>query len=64
VPASWRVLYREGDAWTPVAAEGPYAVEKDRFNRIAFSPVTTTGLRLEVIAQPDASIGIQEWMVK
>ena len=64
VPASWRVLYRKGDAWTPVAAEGTYGLEKDRFNRVAFSPVTTTGLRLEVTAQPDASIGIQEWTVK
>ena len=64
VPASWRVLYKDGAAWKPVAAQGPYGVEKDRFNRVTFAPVTTSGLRLEVTLQPEWSAGIQEWKVK
>jgi DUF1680 family protein len=63
-PASWRVLYKAGEEWKPVAAAGPYGVDLDRFNRVAFEPVTTTGLRLEVALQPQWSAGIQEWKVE
>ena len=48
LPASWRVLYRDGDQWRPVATRDPYAVTKDTFNRVRFDPVTTTALRLEI----------------
>ena len=64
VPASWRILYRDGNDWKPVENTGPYGVEKDRYNRVAFKPVTTSGLRLEVTMQPEWSAGIQEWKVK
>jgi uncharacterized protein len=64
VPASWRVLYRDGDAWKPVDARGPYGVERDRYNRVAFAPVTTSALRLEITMQPKWSAGLQEWKVK
>ncbi|MCC7155904.1 MAG: glycoside hydrolase family 127 protein [Bryobacterales bacterium] len=64
VPASWRVLYKEGTEWKPVAAGVPYGVEKDRYNRVTFTPVTTTALRLEVTMQPRWSAGLQEWKVK
>jgi DUF1680 family protein len=64
VPASWRLLYRDGEAWKPVDAAGPYGVEKDRYNAVAFTPVTTNGLRLQVVLQPEWSAGIQEWKVR
>jgi hypothetical protein len=48
LPASWEVLYKEGDVWKPVRAHGVYAVEKNRFNRIEFDPVTTSAVRIEV----------------
>jgi len=48
VPASWRVLYKDGNAWKPVANVGPYVVSKDKFNTVSFSPVTTVAMRLEV----------------
>jgi uncharacterized protein len=64
VPASWRLLYKDGLEWKPVDAAGPYGVAKDQYNRVAFRPVTTTGLRLEVTLQPQWSAGIQEWRVK
>jgi hypothetical protein len=63
-PASWRVLYREGDEWRPVEAKAPCPVERDRFNRVTFAPVTTAALRLEVTLQPQWSAGIQEWKVE
>ena len=64
VPASWRVLYKDGDAWKPVAARGPFGVEKDRYNSVTFTSVTTSGLRLEVTMQAEWSAGIQEWKVR
>ncbi len=64
VPASWRLLYRDGDAWKPVEARGPFGVERDRYNRVEFAPVTTTGLRLELTMQPKWSAGLQEWKVR
>jgi DUF1680 family protein len=51
LPVSWRIVYKQGGAWQPVAASAPYAVEKDKFNRVAFSPVTTTAVRIEVEPQ-------------
>jgi DUF1680 family protein len=64
VPASWRVLYKDGEEWKPVEATGPYGVEKDTYNKVTFTPVTTTGLRLEVTLPPQWSAGIQEWKVR
>jgi hypothetical protein len=64
VPASWRLLYKDGDAWKPVAALNPYGVAKDGYNRITFQPIATTGLRLELTMQPNWSAGIQKWKVK
>jgi uncharacterized protein len=51
LPAAWRILYRNGEAWRPVANRGGYAVEKDRFNSVQFEPVTATSLRLEIEPQ-------------
>ena len=45
-------------------AAGPFGVEKDLFNRVAFEPVTTGALRVEVTMQPNFSVGIQKWIVK
>jgi DUF1680 family protein len=64
VPASWRVLYKDGQDWKVVEATTTYGVEKDRFNTVSFTPVTTSGLRLEVTMQPNFSAGLQEWRVK
>jgi DUF1680 family protein len=64
VPASWRVLYKDGDQWKPVEATTPYGTVRDRFNKVTFAPVTTSALRLEVTSQPEFSSGVQEWKVK
>ena len=64
MPTSWRLLYRDGDAWKPVENLGAYLVERDRYNRVTFTPVTTSGLRLELTMQPQWSAGLQEWKVK
>ncbi len=64
VPASWRLLYREGEAWKPVSGAGPFGVEKDRFNSVTFDPVATSALRIEAQLRPNLSGGILEWTVE
>ncbi|MCX6904994.1 MAG: glycoside hydrolase family 127 protein [Verrucomicrobia bacterium] len=64
VPQSWRLLYRDGDSWKPVEAAGGYATKLDQFNSVAFQPVTTGAMRLEVRLQPGFSGGILEWRLK
>jgi len=63
VPQSWRLLYRSGDTWKPVAGAASYGVEMDRFNRVSFDPVETKALRIEVQLQSTWSGGILEWRV-
>jgi hypothetical protein len=64
VPASWRILYRDGDRWKPVESSSSYGVEKDQYNKLTFKSVTTSALRLEVTMQPNWSAGITEWKIK
>lgn len=64
VPKSWRILYKDGNEWKPVASQEAYGVEKDKYNKVKFKPVKTTALRLEVELQPNFSTGIHEWRVK
>jgi hypothetical protein len=64
VPAAWRVLYKDSEEWKLVESPGPFGVEMNRYNKVTFKPVTTSGLRLEVVLQPEWSAGIQEWKVR
>jgi len=64
VPASWRLLYREGGDWRPVFTTGTYGVEPDRFNEVLFETVRTDAIRIEVTLREDFSTGIHEWTVK
>jgi hypothetical protein len=64
VPASWRLLYKEGDQWRPVETLEQFGVATDKFNTVKFTPVTTTALRVELQAQPNFSVGMQKWTVK
>ncbi len=64
VPASWRLLYRDGGDWKPVSAHGEYGVQLNRFNRVEFDPLETSALRLEVQLKPRYSGGILEWRLE
>ena len=64
VPASWRLLYKDGEEWKPVETLDQFGVAKDKFNTVKFTPVTTTALRVEVQAQNNVSVGMQKWTVK
>jgi len=48
LPQSWRILYRDGQEWKPVANQTPYVAEKDKYDSVTFAPVKTDALRLEI----------------
>lgn len=62
-PKSWRLLYRVADQWKPVTTTSDFGVEKDQFNQVRFTPVTTDALRLEVQLADGFSGGVLEWTV-
>jgi len=64
VPASWRLLYKEGEEWKPVETQARYSVERGAYNQVGFKAVTTTALRLELTMQPNWSAGIHKWHVE
>ena len=64
VPGSWRILFKDGGEWKPVRNQGSFCVQKDRYNTVDFTPVSTTGLRLEVTMQPEWSAGVEKWNVR
>jgi hypothetical protein len=64
LPVFWRILYREesSGAWVPVDAKIP-AATRDEWNRVKFTPVKTTALRLSVQCPEPQSAGIYAWKV-
>lgn len=63
VPKAWRLSYRDGGAWKPVAAKGEFGVARDKFNAVKFDAVATTALRIDVDLDDKVSGGILEWRV-
>jgi hypothetical protein len=63
LPESWKVQYRDGEAWKDVEAIGEYPVKANGYNRATFKPVTTGGLRVVVKPKENYSGGILEWRV-
>jgi DUF1680 family protein len=63
VPESWRLLYRDGENWKPVANPSVYGVEPDCFNQTSFDRVRASSLRIEVKLRPGFSGGVLEWRV-
>ncbi len=64
MPQSWQLLYKDGNEWKPVAGASEYGVTMDRLNRVTFTPIRTTALRIEIQLQPNWSGGILEWQVR
>lgn len=62
VPASARLLYKDGEEWKMVPGAS-FGVKPDTLNRITFAPVTTAAVRLDTQLQPQFSGGILEWEI-
>ena len=61
LPASWKVLYKVGDAWQSVEQLEQSAIAPDKFNQTTFQAVTTTGIRLQVDLAADVTAGLLQW---
>ena len=64
LPASWRIEYRDGEAWKPVAATAEYPIAKDGWCEVEFAPVKTTAVRLSVQLQKGWAAGVHEWKLE
>ena len=64
VPESWQLLYKDGGQWKPVTGAASFGTELNKYNRVSFTPLETTGLRIEVQLKPKMSGGILEWKVE
>jgi hypothetical protein len=64
LPASWRLLYRDGHDWKDVAEPAATPVTADKWNNLSFQPVETASLRIEAQLQPGFSGGLLRWKVK
>jgi DUF1680 family protein len=62
-PSGWRLLYLDGKEWKPLqlTSGSSYGTALDQFNKVAFEPVTTRELKLEVKLKDGFSGGILEW---
>ncbi|MEU4190437.1 beta-L-arabinofuranosidase domain-containing protein [Kribbella sp. NPDC026611] len=58
VPASWRVLWLDGETWRAVENSTPYDVSLDRVNTTTFTPVRAQLVRVEAVLRPTYSGGL------
>jgi len=62
VPKSWRLSYQDGKGrWRNVEKPSPYTTERNRMNRVEFTPVETDAMRLIVQLESGKSSGATEW---
>lgn len=64
LPTAWKLYYRQGDEWREVANPSGYPLEQGKANKVSFTPVETSALRLEVLAAPGSSAGPADWRIK
>lgn len=62
-PESWKVWYRDGEAWREAKLIGKAGTDTDQFNAVVFEPVMTGELKIEVKLREGFSGGILEWKV-
>jgi DUF1680 family protein len=63
VPESWKLYYKDGEAWREVDTSDHYGVARDCYNSLDFTPVTTTGLKIVAQLRKGQSGGVIEWKV-
>ena len=63
LPASWRLLYRDGNDWKEIASPPEAPVIADKWNALSFRPITARALRIEANLRPGFSGGLLGWKV-
>ena len=63
VPIAWRLLFKDGESWTPVRlSKGQgYGVARDAFQTVRFAGAKAREWMLEVTMRPGRSAGVLEW---
>ena len=61
LPASWKLMWKDGEEWKDVHNLTPYPTIPGRRNQVAFQSILTRELRLVVELKEGASAGIYEW---
>jgi hypothetical protein len=64
LPASWRLLYRDGEEWKEITQPATLPVEADKWTTLSFPAVETKALRIETQLRPGFSGGLLGWRVK
>lgn len=65
LPQNWKIYYRDNAGnWQPVQNTTDYKTVKGTNNRVRFTPVKTTAVKLEVGLQEKNSAGLSEWEVE
>jgi hypothetical protein len=64
IPASARILYKDGDKWVPVKNITPYMPVKDKYDVVKFEPVKTSSIRMEIKLPKNHATGVHEWIIK
>lgn len=64
IPASYELMYKQGNDWLPVKIKSPYYIAKDKYNSVQFEPVITTGLRMKIKLPEKHATGVHEWIIK
>jgi DUF1680 family protein len=62
-PASYRILYWDGNRFVPVSGASGLGALPDQFNATSFAEIRTERLRVEIIPDGEHAAGILEWRV-
>jgi Beta-L-arabinofuranosidase, GH127 catalytic domain/Beta-L-arabinofuranosidase, GH127 middle domain/Concanavalin A-like lectin/glucanases superfamily len=61
-PASWSLQYNQGDGWKTITPmDSTYGTALNRYNRVAFKPLTVMSLRLAVNFRDGHPAGLYRW---
>ncbi|RAO32564.1 hypothetical protein ONO23_02982 [Micromonospora noduli] len=60
LPSAWRVQSWSGSAFADVPGASGYPVAADRYNRVSFTAVNTTRLRIQLTSNGTSSVGLLE----
>ncbi|MFF3444960.1 discoidin domain-containing protein, partial [Streptosporangium sp. NPDC002721] len=60
MPASWKLQYWNGTAYTDVPGASSYGVTKNQYNTVTFPNLSTTRLRVLLTATGTSSVGLLE----
>ncbi|MDR2914589.1 MAG: glycoside hydrolase family 127 protein [Tannerella sp.] len=54
-PETWKLMYKDGNDWKEVKNPSSYGTELDKYNKVTFDSVTTTGLKIVAqLQRPEA----------